>query len=350
MGHHANIFASSIDRNDHKYNYNGIEINQYGSVLGYRSESVSPGILRKPLEYDLDIIHVHSGISLSVIAGYRYAIKKSKPLVITWHGDSLREYGRYGGLVGGSAAFFYKKYIADKVLSRADIIISPSKYYINKSKFINKYVEKIAVIPNGIDLNRFQLSISKEECKRQLKFNGKDVILFMGGLYQLKGPDVLLKAIAHVVKFRKDVLFIFAGTGEYDKYINLSHKLGIEKYVKFIGYVTNDKAIYYNCSDIFVLPSYEEMFPIVLLEASASGLPLVVSDLNSLQCIVEDNYNGIFFKTGNENELANAILYLLDNEKIRRTLGENAKNLVKRYSWRNISNLTIDTYNLLISK
>jgi len=347
-GHQADIFTSSNDKKDHEIDYNGIKIHQYGSILGYRSESVSPGILYKPLEKDIDIAHVHSGISISVVAGYRYAIKRSKPLVITWHGDSLREYGRYSGIVGGSAAYFYKKYMANKILSNADIIISPSEYYIDKSKFLVKYRNKIITIPNGINFDTFKILLSKEECKTKVGFNGKSVVLFMGGLYPLKGPEVLLKAIVHVVKSRKNVIFIFAGSGNCEKYIKVSRKLGIEQYVKFVGYITSNKAYYYNSADIFVLPSYEEMFPIVLLEASASGLPLIVSNLVSLKCIVRNYYNGIFTKVGSDIDLAEAINYLLDNEDVRKKMGELSREEARAFSWDIIAQKTEKVYEELL--
>ncbi len=344
-GHEVAIFTASEDRRDHETNYKGINIYQYASAIGYRSESISPGILYKPLYNDVDIIHIHSGISVPMLAGYRCAIKKNKPLVITWHGDSIREYGRYNGAVGRCAAYIYKKHIADKVLSRVNAIITPSAFYVDKSNFLKKYKEKIIEIPNGINLDEFRPFSSKDECKNRIGLGDKTVILFVGGLYQLKGPDILLKAIPKIVEFDKNIIFVFAGRGNSDYYMNISRKLNIERYVKFVGYVTNDKVCYYNSADIFVLPSYEEMFPIVLLEASALGLPLVVSDLRTLRCIVKNNYNGLFVKPGNENELAEAIIYLLDNVDIRNKLGKNAAKLVKDYSWDSICEKTEKLYN-----
>ena len=110
------------------------------------------------------------------------------------------------------------------------------------------------------------------------------------------------------------------------------------------------KPFYYRAADVFVLPSVmkSEVFPIVLLEASASGLPMVVSDLDTLKCIIEDGYNGIVTKRGDENNLAGAIIYLLENEGVREKMGKNAREKVKDYSWGRIAEMTEKVYEGLI--
>ena len=349
-GHDVYAFLPSEDRRSYVNYYKGVRVFRYRSLFGYRSERFSPELYYKPMGLDIDLIHIHSGISLSVLSGLNCAVKKKLPLVVTWHGDSIKEYGRYEGKIAGSAAYAYKKYIANRILTKANIIISPSDYYVRESLFISKYKEKIRVIPNGIYLNEFDIHLSKEECKQQLGLAEKKVILFVGGLYALKGPDVLMKAASQIIKKHKDAIFIFLGEGDLEKYRELSRKLGIDDYVRFPGYIFNEIIIYYRASDIFVLPSYREMFPMVLLEASASELPLVVSDLNTLRCIVRDNYNGIFAGIGDEKKFADAINYLLDNEAYCRQMGKNARESVKGYSWSRVAKATEDVYKSLIDK
>jgi glycosyltransferase involved in cell wall biosynthesis len=127
----------------------------------------------------------------------------------------------------------------------------------------------------------------------------------------------------------------------------LSRRLGVERNVKFAGFVEeNLKPFYYRAADVFVLPSVmkTEVFPLVFLEASASGLPIVVSDLDTFKCIIEDGYNGIVTKRGDENNLADAIIYLLENEEVREKMGENAKKKVDDYSWERIAEETEKVY------
>ncbi len=347
-GHYVQIFTSSEDRKDHIDDYKGVIVHRYGSMLRYRSEPVSPGILYKPLNYDVDVVHIHSGVSISLLAGYRYAMEKKKPLVITWHGDSLREYGRYSGIVPGVAAYFYKRCLADKVLSRADVIISPSESYIDESKFLEKYRGKIAVIPNGVNLEKFDISYSKEECKRKLGLNEKNVVLFVGRLYPLKGPHILLKAIPNVIKENKDTLFVFVGGGNVDEYKKLSEEIGVKEYVKFTGYIDEEKYFYYRASDIFCLPSTLESFGIVNLEAMACGVPIVASRVGGIPDIVNDGENGLLITPGDSNALADAIIYLLENKDIRERMGKNGKKKIKDYSWERIAERTENVYRMIV--
>jgi glycosyltransferase involved in cell wall biosynthesis len=303
-----------------------------------------------PLNYDSDIVHIHNDTPISMIAGLRYANKKGKPLIVTWHGDWNEN---YGGIVRRIGVYLLNRFLVDKVLSKARAIITPSKYYVEESRFLKKYRAKLIEIPNGIDLETFNIPYSKDECRKMLGLdNTKKLVLYLSALYPLKGPQILLKAIPEIVKTHKDTFFVFAGGGEIDKYKKLSEELDIQDYVKFTGYIEEKlKFLYYKASDVFILPSIEtfEVFPLVLLEASASGLPMVVSDLNTFKCIIEDGYNGVITKRGDPKALADAIVYLLESEDVRKKMGENARKKVENYSWERVAEMTEKVYVQLIS-
>ncbi|MEM2191920.1 MAG: glycosyltransferase family 4 protein [Archaeoglobaceae archaeon] len=326
-----------------------LSIHFYDSLFKIGVMNFSYKLLFDPLNYSLDIIHVHNDTPISVIAGLRYAIKKRKPLVVTWHGDWI---SNYGNIVRRMGVYLSNKFIVKKLLSEASIIVTPSIHYVQESKFLMDYAERLVEIPNGIELQEFNIPYSKNECKKILGIDeSKNIVLFVGGIYPLKGPHVLLKAIPEIVKQNKNVLFIFVGGGDIHRYEILAKSLGIQEYVKFTGYIKEEqKNLYYKASDIFVLPSIEtfEVFPLVLLEASAHGLPIVTSNLNTFKCIIEDNYNGIFTKRGDAESLAKAIIYLLENEDERKRMGRNAKEKVKDYSWDKIAEKYEEVYRGLI--
>lgn len=345
LGQEIHVFTVSNDYENDFEDYGNLKVHRYKSSIGYKSEGFSYKLLNDPLNYDFDIVHVHSGISATVLAGYRYSVKKKVPLVVTWHGDSIRGYGRYKGIIAGTASFFYNNIFVKKILNHAKVIISPSEYYIDVSEFLRDYKNKIVIIPNGIDLEEFEIPYSKEECKDRLGLTGKKVILFVGSLFPLKGPHILLKAIPEILKENKDLIFIFMGDGNIGEYRKLSRELDIEKKVKFIGYTSGEiKVAYYNAADIFVLPSMVEVFPLVLLEASAAALPMVVSNLDTFKCIVREGCNGIFTKKEDEKSLSDAISYLLKNENIRNQMGINARKNVKNFSWNKIAEKTEKIY------
>jgi glycosyltransferase involved in cell wall biosynthesis len=293
-GHDVHIFTSSINLKESVEKYENITIYRYKKGFTIGSAPISIDILYKPLRLglDLDIVHAHAGNPPAPIAAYWYAKKKKKPFVVTYHGDGQ---WNWGGLIRRISVSSYNKYLLDKILSYADVAISPSEYYIDESRFLGKYRDKIVVIPNGINIDEFDISYSKEECREKLGLPiDNKIILFLGGLNPHKGPDVLLKAMPKILKSIPDAKLVFVGSGGMREELErLCKRLGVEKYVSFAGFVEECmKPFYYEAADVFCLPSVmkSEVFPIVLLEASASGLPMVVSDLDTLKCIIEDGY------------------------------------------------------------
>jgi glycosyltransferase involved in cell wall biosynthesis len=146
---------------------------------------------------------------------------------------------------------------------------------------------------------------------------------------------------------------LIVGDGQLQRDLKKQTRLlDIEKSVTFVGSVndTFKKVLYYKASDIFVLPSFSECFAIVLLEASACGLPLVVSNLDSFKPIVEEGYNGLFTETGDKKDLAQKIVYLFENEDVMKNFGENSKIKVKNFTLSHIAKETENVYLELIRK
>lgn len=339
------VFATSTDTNDSVENYDGVKIHHYGTILRYKKGALSLRMFQDTVNFDMDVAHVHFSTPLAEFAALRYTKKRGVPLVIHYHGDWVG----VGSFFRRTAISAYNRYLLDKVLSQARLIICPSPYYITESRFLGKYKDKITIVPNGVKLEDFELPYSKEECRLKLGLSLDNmIILFMGNLFPYKAPDVLIKAMPEIVRSSPRTTLVLAGKGVLEgKLKELTRSLGVNESVQFPGYVTGElKAAYYNAADVFVLPSTmgTEVFPLVLLEASASCLPMVVSDLETFKCIIEDNYNGIVTKRGSDSDLARAIIYLLKNPSLRSQMGENAKKKAQAYSWDKIAAQTEEVY------
>ncbi|MEM2144384.1 MAG: glycosyltransferase family 4 protein [Candidatus Jordarchaeaceae archaeon] len=346
-GHSVHVFVPSkrcFVEKEHN-----LSIHFYDSLFKIGVMNFSYKLLFDPLNYSLDIIHVHNDTPISVIAGLRYAIKKRKPLVVTWHGDWI---SNYGNIVRRMGVYLSNKFIVKKLLSKASIIVTPSIHYVQESKFLMDYAERLVEIPNGIELQEFNIPYSKNECKKILGIDeSKNIVLFVGGIYPLKGPHVLLKAIPEIAKQNKNVLFIFVGGGDIRRYEILAKSLGIQEYVKFTGYIKEgQKHLYYKASDIFVLPSIEtfESFGIVNLEAMSSGIPIVASKIGGIPDVVKNGENGLLVPPKDHDALADAIIYLLNNEDVREKMGRKGKERVKDYSWDKIAEKYEEVYRGLI--
>jgi len=347
-GHEIHIFTTSADSRDSIEKDGDMTIYRYGTNFRILTSNISFGIFRKPVKHRVDIIHTHFDIPPGPMAGLRYAKKKKVPLIVTYHGDWEAS---YGGLIRRIGVAFHNKYLVDKLLSYTDVIISPSKCYIDRSRFLGRYKDKIVVIPNGINLSDFDIPYSKEECRDKLGLPlDEKVVLFLGNLSPYKGPDVLVKAMPNVIRDVPNAKLIFAGRGMMKKELELlSNDLGIEENVRFVGFVDDNlKLFYYKAADIFVLPSTmkTECYPLAILEAMACSLPIVASNMGGIPDAVKSGDNGFLVPPKDSEALAEAIIYLLENEDIRERMGRNGRERVERYSWERIAKETERIYML----
>ncbi len=345
-GHQIEVFTTSIDSKDSFHSEDNLHLYRYGTNLRIIKGNISFKLFREPLKHDVDIIHANFTTPPAELAALSCARRKKVPLILTYHGDWQAGFGKP---IRRAILYFYNRFILNKLLSQATVIISLSEFYIDESRFLNQYRDKIAIVPLGVDIAQFDISYSKEECRRRLGLPLDDkIILFLGNLTPYKGPEVLVKAMPQVVNHIPDCILLFVGGGILrGKLERLTQELGIVRNVKFTGFIAEElKPLYYKAADAFVLPSTmnTEVFPRVFLEASAAKLPMIVSDLRTFRCIIEDGYNGIVTRRGDESELAQAIVGLLQNQPLRVEMGENARKKVENYSWDKIADQMENLY------
>lgn len=350
-GHEISIFTTSIDSKACIEKYENIDIYRHPTNFRIMNRNISLNLFLGSTKYQVDIIHAHLSNSFNEFAIPRYTKRKNIPLVVKYHGDPERN---LGGFIYKTGVFFYAKYILNKVLSYADIIISPSEYYIDESRFLGKYRDKIVVIPYGINIKEFDIPYSKDECREKLGLPiDEDMILFVGNLSPYKGPKILVKAMQKIIKKVPNTKLIFVGSGRMKEELQmLSKKLGVEKYVKFAGFAEgNLKTMYYRAADVFCLPSTmsTESFGIVNLEAMACSVPIVASKMGGIPAVVRDGENGLLVPPKDSDALADAIIYLLENEDVRKRMGKNGSEKVENYSWEKIAEETERLYELVLS-
>lgn len=345
-GHELSVFTTSRTR---KYSFEereGIKIYRYGAHFRIAEAYMSFGLLFGPLKHEMDIVHAHMGNAPAPIAAWIYSKLKKKPLIVTYHGDQQESYGTF---LRRCSLKIYNKLFVNNILESSSLVISPSEPFIEESKFLGSFRDRIKVIPNGINQGEVTISKTKENCRSELGIpHDKVVFLFVGALSKYKGPDVLLKSTNIVTKKNKDVTLIYIGEGQMRYELeSLSTKFGLNEIVKFVGFVEEQKKFeYFKAADVFVLPSTlnTEVFPIVLLEASASKLPMVVSDLNTFKCFIQDGVNGIVTKNSDFNDLAGTLLMLSTDDDLRKKMGENAYNMVEDFSWDKVAEETERVY------
>lgn len=209
------------------------------------------------------------------------------------------------------------------------------------------YKEKrsdIWISPDAVDFDAFNVSLSKEECRRKLNLPpDKKIVLYSGHLYEWKGADLLLEAAKQHPTFNNQhsVLFVFVGGTEEDilKFKIKSSKL---KNVLVVGRRPHQEIpLWLKASDILILPNSakEEISrsftsPMKLFEYMASGAPIIASDLPSIREIVGEK-DALFFKADDAQDLADKIKYVFEHEAEARAKAGSARQKVQNYTWRN---------------
>ena len=225
----------------------------------------------------------------------------------------------------------------------ADAIVANSKYMKTKLEtFYGVDPDKIVVIPNGIDLTMFTGHSNK------LLLQGDPSILFLGYPGRMKGVDILLQAIASLKSELPDMRLHLVGWAQESSDQEMVNKLGIEKFVVFHGGVSHKMVpLYFRSADICVFPSRHEGFPLTVLEAMASGTPIIASNIDIFRDVLNEGERGLLFDLADPSTLANSILALYRNLPLRRKLSQAALRLVPKYSWENIADMYISLYHRL---
>ncbi len=211
------------------------------------------------------------------------------------------------------------------------------------------------IIPNGMDLSEYNDLSTNESLKRCYPIlKDKKVILFLGRINWKKGLDILSKAFGQLARERKEVHLLIAGPDEEgygEKVRRWFEEEGVLEQVTFMGMLTGkDKLAVFAGSDIFVLPSYSENFGMAVIEAMASGLPVIISDQVGIYKEVAESKAGRVIETDAE-QLAEAMANLLDNPDTCKEMGENGLKLVKeQYSLGKVAKRMVNMYEKVLAE
>ena len=252
-----------------------------------------------------------------------YSLFKKSSLIITWYeiwGDYWFEYLGKKGIFG---------WVVEKMVGKIPHLAIPISEKIKEDlKSLGASEKVIRVVPNGVDFYNIE----------KTKQNNEDFdVIYVGRLISHKNVDVLLKSISKAQEKIPNIRCGIIGDGpEKKNLMSLSKKLNLDNNVVFFGFVerAEDVYSYIKASKIFVLPSTREGFPNTILEANSCGLPAIIikHKNNASVGVVKEGYNGFILNLTSE-EIANKIIYLLQNEDARANLSRNALEYAKMHDW-----------------
>ena len=225
----------------------------------------------------------------------------------------------------------------------ADRIVVNSEYMRNNViAWYRINHDKIVVIPNGVELERFAINDNR------IMLEGDPSVLYVGHISRRKGIDVLVQAVAKLKSELPNIKLHIVGGGNNRPFAALAKEEGIGKNVIFHG-VAKDSLLpsYYKSADICVFPSRHEGFGIVILEAMASGIPVIASDIPSFREIISNGIDGRLFEPEDADALSKEVIALYQDQHLRKELSHNAFEKVSMYSWDKIAEKYISLYKYL---
>lgn len=272
------------------------------------------------------LIHAHDWLVGAAAIVLKEALRL--PLLTTIHGT---EYGRNGGIYNEMQHFIHEK--EQQLMKNSDQVIVCSEYMKKALQAIFRHRGKIAVISNGVDIERG----IDTPAKGVFSERHKKMVFSIGRIVKEKGFETIIKAATIVKENDLNIYFVVAGKGpmleSYRQQV-LEKKLG--NYLAFIGYITDEeKNICLTESEINLFPSLYEPFGIVALESMIHGKPTIVSDTGGFKGIIKHKETGLLMIPGNVDSLLEQITFLLTNPEQAKEIGRKGRRQVMDlYSWR----------------
>lgn len=286
----------------------------------------------KLINEDFDVIDCCGFPYFSLFTCKLVCFLKGKKLISTWHEVWGKNYwNEYLGKLG-----LFGTFAEGMSIKLPDTIITVSSHTKNKIKTDLGFKGKIAIIPNGIDI---------ESIKKIKPNKDKSDIIYAGRLMDFKNINILIKAMKIIKTNRPSISCVIIGDGpEKKKLINLTKDLKLQNNIKFLGFLKNhdDVYSYIKSSKVFVLLSSREGFGIAAIEANACGIPVISVNHknNAVKDLIIDKANG-FVTNFNQKDLAEKILIAIE-------LGKNMKrkciNEARKYDWNQVTSSLMEVY------
>lgn len=289
-----------------------------------------------------DVVHAHDWLAANAMIWIKQ--ERGRRAVLTMHST---DYGRAGNLFHeGESARVREQERAGTYW--ADRVIAVSHATRDELGWIYQVpADKVSVVYNGVSMNRFEGEIDQGAQKQRYGIGPLDpTVLFCGRLVQQKGPDLMLESIPSVLHFYPDAKFVYAGDGSMRKGLEERAKqLSISHAVRFLGFRDGEELVdLFKMCDALCVPSRNEPFGIVVLEAWSCGKPVVATMNGGPNEYVRHNIDGLKIYA-NTDSVAWGLGTLFADWPAARQMGENGKQAVaESFTWDVIAGRTLEAY------
>ncbi len=333
LGHEVFVITTKLEGTKSEDVVEGVPVRRVEPLTIFLSTPIVPGIRDVLSKKDYDILHSHSPPPLMSFLGVRSAKKKDVPFVLTYHCD-LEIPHTFGPLIVN----LYQRTFGTYTVSKADKIITTTTSYGATSKAV--WYREADIIPNAVDEERFHPSNDGSQVREKLGLEDEKLITYVGRIVYHKGLEYFVRAARHLKE--ENVQFLLVGTGDFRSELEyIIEREGLQDKVTFAGRVPNEELPdYYAATDIFVLPSVSrlEAFGIVALEAMASCVPVIVSDIPGVRDVIVEGKHGLLTEPMNSEDLAGKIRTLIQNPDMAERMGKNGRKRVEeKFTWSKVA-------------
>lgn len=290
---------------------------------------------------NFEIVHCHTPIAgLLTRIVVRKSRKKGTSMLYTAHGFHFYK--------GAPAKNWILYYPLEKIVSYVtDLIITINEedYRIANKRFLCDEVKLVNGV--GVDLKKFGPISGKEKLSLREKYGYKEndfILIYVAELSKRKQQHKLIEAISELKHKLPNIKLLLVGEGDLElEYVNQAKKSNTLSEVEFLGY-RNDVSNLMKISDICVSSSRQEGLPLNIMEAMATGLPIVATDCRGNRDLVEVGRNGFLVKKQDNKGFSDYIYNLSQSPKLHRALSRESLNIVERYSLDIIMQEMVDIY------
>lgn len=288
----------------------------------------NPQIISELRRQDFEVVVVGAYWPLTTLAAIIWCRWTQTPYVIICESHGLKPRSK--------AKKWLKRLVLPSLIKPASAWLVPGSYHREYLAAYGASPERIFTFPLSPDVEFFQRESARyqgllSELRREMGVRESKVICYVGRLVAVKSVDLLLKAFKQMKSAAPDTALVIVGDGPLRGQLEGICRTENIDSVYFVGFKQpSELPSYYALADLFVLPSKVEPWGVVVNEAMACGLPVVVSDsVGAAGDIVRDGDNGFVVKTGDVIELSAAILKLIENEQLRAEMGRRSLEIIR---------------------
>ncbi|HZY70099.1 MAG TPA: glycosyltransferase family 4 protein [Thermoplasmata archaeon] len=345
QGHDVTVVTSAHDRRlPLRDELDGVHVVRFPTSAVVYNTPIAAGVGRlvREVASGADVAHLHFPPPVTAYSASRALRRSGVPTCLTYHCDLYLP-----GVLGRILTGIYGRVFLPPTLDRVGRVIVHTRSYGATSAPLRG--RDLAIIPSSVDVQRFRPDLDAGPLRAKLGLDGHRVIAFAGRLVPHKGVDGVLRILPELPN---DVDFVVIGRGPRLPVLRgLARRLGVEDRVRFLTEVTDDELpTHLRMADLFVFPSQNRLegFGLVVAEALATGLPVVIADMPGVREVIEPGREGLLVEPMIAGDLGARVRELLDDPERRRRMSTAARRRAEeRYALPKVARELTDVYSTL---